>query len=84
MDSVKGEVGTQTAGKMVLKPLGTKYVPEAHWYIDDERFKCSGLVLSYHGSQLIPYATLETRLRTMLLMWKDTAPSETALLLLVG
>lgn len=31
MDSVKGEVGTQTAGKMVLKPLGTKYVPEAHW-----------------------------------------------------
>ena len=84
MDSVKGEAGTRTVGKMVLKPLGIMYPPEAPWHIDDERFKCSGFVLSYHGSQLTPYATLETRLRTMLLMWKDTAPSETALLLLVG
>ena len=84
MDSDEGEVSTQTAGKMLLKTLGIRYAPETHWYIDDERFKCSGFVLSYHGSQLTPYATLETRLRTMLLMWKDTAPSETALLLLVG
>ena len=84
MDSVKGEVGTQTAGKMVLKLSGTKYAPEAHWKVDDERFKCSGFVLLYHKLHLTPYATLETRLRTMLLMWKDTAPSETALLLLVG
>lgn len=46
MDSNVGEVSTQTAGRMLRKTLGIRYTPETLWYIDDERFKCSGFVLS--------------------------------------